>query len=276
MFITSINKCSPQASTNVPKQTRQMFPASSDKCPVSYLTNVPSQLGQMSPPYPINTRLSPQQSSKPHFTFTHPPSSNPYIPPEPFSICHRITVAHGPKKNKNGNDTMSKREKKSKLKELKQHFSLRSKRRKHCQAENFEINSNFSPLTIFRNQAKVIEDKLSDTISISEAKLLLHTLIYHFDGFARQQQLVNRYMSSKYHWGNKRTARVLEKLAEIGVIDRSRSGPDNWTLFFLVRGFLEKCRELIGRAELAIRERLNRCHFAVLSIRCVRSKGIGT
>ena len=31
---------------------------------------------------------------------------------------------------------------------LKQHFPLRSKRRKHCQAENFEINSNFSPLTI--------------------------------------------------------------------------------------------------------------------------------
>jgi len=32
--------------------------------------------------------------------------------------------------------------------ELKQHFSLRSKRRKHCQAENLDFLSSFSPLTI--------------------------------------------------------------------------------------------------------------------------------
>ena len=128
----------------------------------------------------------------------------------------------------------------------------------------------------FRNQAKVIEDKLSDTISKAEAKLLLHTLIYHFDGFARQQQLVNEYMSSKYHWGNKRTARVLEKLAEIGVIDRTRSGFDNWTLFFLVRGFLDWCRERIEQAKLAIVERLRRYSFAILSIGCTRNAGSGT
>ena len=127
----------------------------------------------------------------------------------------------------------------------------------------------------FRNQAKVIEDKLSDTISKAEAKLLLHTLIYHFDGFARQQQLVNEYMSSKYHWGNKRTASVLKTLSELGLIDRSRSGPDNWTLFFLVRGFLEKCRELIERAKLAIRERLNRYRYAVLSLVRMRKMDTG-
>ena len=118
----------------------------------------------------------------------------------------------------------------------------------------------------YKKQAKVIEDTLSDTISIAEAKLLLHTLIFHFDGFARQQQIINVYMSSKYHWGNKRTARVLEKLAEIGVIDRSRSGPDNWTLFFLVKGFIEKCKERIEQAMLAIKKRLNYCRLAILLI----------
>ena len=131
-------------------------------------------------------------------------------------------------------------------------------------------------MTIFRNQAKVIEDKLSDTISKSEAKLLLHTLIYHFDGFALQQQFVNEYMSSKYHWGNKRTARVLEKLAEIGVIDRSRSGPDNWTLFFLVKGFIEACREMIEQAKIAIMERLKSYRFAILSIAHARKTFSGT
>ena len=36
------------------------------------------------------------------------------------------------------------------LVELKQHFSLRLKRRKHCQAVKFEFFSNFSPLTIYK------------------------------------------------------------------------------------------------------------------------------
>ena len=106
--------------------------------------------------------------------------------------------------------------------------------------------------------------------------MILHALIYHFDGFARQQQLVNRYMSSKYHWGNKRTARVLEKLAEIGVIDRSKSDSDNWTLFFLVKGFIEACRERIKQAKLAIRERLTRYRFAILSIAHARKVISGT
>ncbi len=118
----------------------------------------------------------------------------------------------------------------------------------------------------FRKQEKTIERQLKDKTSRAEAKLILHALIYHFDGFARQQQIINVYMSSKYHWGNKRTARVLEKLAEIGVIDRSKSSQDNWSLFFVVKGFIEKCSERIQQAMLAIKERLNRCCFAILSI----------
>ena len=122
----------------------------------------------------------------------------------------------------------------------------------------------------FNRLAKVIERTLKDETSREEAKLLLHILIHHFDGFARQQQLVNEHMSSKCHWGNKRTARVLRKLAKIGVIDRRKSKPDNWTLFFIVRGFLERCRERIERALVAIRERLRRCRSAVLSVRRMR------
>ena len=118
----------------------------------------------------------------------------------------------------------------------------------------------------YRKKEKIIKRKLKDRTARAEAKLLLHTLIFHFDGFARQQQIINVYMSSKYHWGNKRTARVLEKLAEIGVIDRSRSGPDNWTLFFLVKGFIEKCKERIEQAMLAIKKRLNYCRLAILLI----------
>ena len=138
-------------------------------------------------------------------------------------------------KKNNGDDTMSKQRKKKKLKE-------------------------------YRKQLKTIERQLDDRISKAEAKLLLDTLIFHFDGFARQQKFVNRYMSSKYHWGNKRTARVLKTLSDIGVIDRSRSESDNWTLFFLVKGFIEKCRERILQAGLAIKKRLNRSSQAILSI----------
>lgn len=117
----------------------------------------------------------------------------------------------------------------------------------------------------FKRLVKVIERRLIDEISRAEAKLLLHVLIHHFDGFARQQNLVNTYMARRYHWGNKRTARVLRKLAEIGVIDRQKSEPDNWTLFFSVRGFLERCRKRIERAVVAIRERMKRCRSAILS-----------
>ena len=127
----------------------------------------------------------------------------------------------------------------------------------------------------YREQVKIIENRSKDKITRAEAKLLLHVLIYHFDGFARQQQLVNKHMSSKYHWGNKRTARVLETLSDIGVIDRSRSESDNWTLFFLVKGFIEKCRERIERAGLAIKERLRRCSFAILSIIRTREERTG-
>ena len=117
----------------------------------------------------------------------------------------------------------------------------------------------------FRRGVKDIESKLKDDIAKAEAKLLLHVLIYHFDCFGRQQQIISAYMSSKYHWGNKRTARVLSELADIGVIDRSRSEADNWTLFFLVRDFLEECRERIARACLAIMERLGRYYSAIFS-----------
>ena len=148
-------------------------------------------------------------------------------------------------KQQNGNDTMSELTKKQKSEE-------------------------------YRKKEKIIKRKLKDNTSRAEAKLLLHTLINHFNGFARQQQLVNEYMSLTYHWGNKRTASVLETLSEIGIIDRSRSDSDNWTLFFLVRGFLEKCIERIEQAKLAIKERLNRYHFAFLSIARGRRVASGT
>jgi len=128
----------------------------------------------------------------------------------------------------------------------------------------------------FRKHAKTINRKLKDNISRAEAKLLLHALLYHFGGFARQQQLVNEYMSHKYHWGNKRTARVLKTLFEIGVIDRSRTSTDNWTLFFLVKGFFEKCRKRIERALQAIRNRLYLFSSAILSISITGKVGAGT
>ena len=121
----------------------------------------------------------------------------------------------------------------------------------------------------FRKHVKTIRRKTNDKISIAEAKLLLHTLIFHFNGFARQQQLVNEYMSYKYHWGNKRTASVLKFLSDIGIIDRTRSGHDNWTLFFLVKGFLKRCMERIESAKLAIRERVNCFRSAIFSATCV-------
>ena len=117
----------------------------------------------------------------------------------------------------------------------------------------------------FRKHVKTIRRKTNDKISIAEAKLLLHTLIFHFNGFARQQQLVNEYMSHKYHWGNKRTASVLKFLSHIGIIERS-TGPDNWTLFFLVTDFLERCMEQIERAKKAIKERLNHYRFPLFSL----------
>ena len=128
----------------------------------------------------------------------------------------------------------------------------------------------------FDKQAKIIERKLKDERSRAEAKLLLHTLIFHFDGFARQQQLVNRYMSSEYHWGNKRTARVLRTLSEIGVIDRSKSESDNWTLFFVVKGFLEECGERIKRAALAIKLRLGCYRSAIFSLTRIKDASSGT
>ena len=118
----------------------------------------------------------------------------------------------------------------------------------------------------YKEQVKTIENELKDEIARAEAKLLLRVLIFHFGGFARQQQLVNKYMSSKYQWGNKRTAKVLITLSDIGVLDRSRARSDNWTLFFLVKGFIEKCRERIIHAGLAIKERIRRCRSAILSI----------
>ena len=128
----------------------------------------------------------------------------------------------------------------------------------------------------YRKQLKTIERQLDDRISKGEAKLLLNTLIFHFDGFARQQNLVNEYMSKKYHWGNKRTAKVLKTLAEIDVLARSRSGPDNWTLFFLVKGFIGNCRERIERAVAAIKKRLVYCRFAIFSITPLREERSGT
>ena len=85
-----------------------------------------------------------------------------------------------------------------------------------------------------------------------------------------------RSMLSKYHWGNKRTARVLETLSDIGVIERWKSESGNWTLFFLVKGFIEKCRERIERAGLAIKERISCYRFAILSIIRMREERTGT
>ena len=130
-------------------------------------------------------------------------------------------------KKNNGSDTMNKCSRKQKLRE-------------------------------YKKLAKIIERRLIDDISRAEAKLLLHVLIHHFDGFARQQKLINRHMAVKYHWGNKRT--------KIDVVDRRKSITDNWTLFFIVRGFLKRCRERIDRAIIVIGERLRRCQVAVLSI----------
>ncbi len=122
----------------------------------------------------------------------------------------------------------------------------------------------------YKELVRTIESELPDRISRTESRILLHVLINRFDGFARQQNLVNTYMAHRYHWGNKRTAKVLRTLAEIGVIDRRRSESDNWTLFFIVRGFLEGCRERIIRAVAAIKERLCRRVFAIPSLRHVR------
>jgi len=133
-----------------------------------------------------------------------------------------------------------------------------------------KISTNRQKLMEYRKKVKTIKRQLKDDISRAEATLLLHTLIFHFEGFASQQQHVNEYMSVKYHWGNKRTARVLRTMAEIGVIDRSRSGPDKWTLFFLIRGFLDICRRRIERAVLAIGKRLNRYRCAIITIARMR------
>ncbi len=124
----------------------------------------------------------------------------------------------------------------------------------------------------YRKQVKVIERKLKDKISRDEAKLLLHVLIYYFDGFARQQHLINSYMSSKYHWGNKRTASVLKSMAAIGAIDRWKSESDNWTLFFLVKGFADMCKERIIRAGLAIKDRMKQYRLAIVSISIKRNE----
>jgi len=148
-------------------------------------------------------------------------------------------------KQKNGNDTMNKQSKRQNLKE-------------------------------YRKQLRTIENELKDEITKAETKSLLHVLIFHFGGFARKQNLINTYMARKYHWGNKRTARVLKTLAEIEVLDRSRSRSDNWTLFFLVKGFIEKCRERIILAGTAIKERMSRCRFAILSITRMHKERTGT
>ena len=126
----------------------------------------------------------------------------------------------------------------------------------------------------FGRGIKDIESKLKDDIAKAEAKLLLRVLVYHFDCYARQQQIISSHMSSKYHWGNKRTAKVLKTLASIGAIDRWKSEADNWTLFFLVRDFLEECRERIVRATLAIKERIEHYFSAIFFINNI-GKGAG-
>jgi len=118
----------------------------------------------------------------------------------------------------------------------------------------------------YRQQSEAIKKELNDKIRQDEAKLLLHTLIYNFDGFARQQLLINAHMSSKFHWGNKRTARVLKTLAEIEVIDRWKSESDNGSLFFLVKGFSDMCKERIIRAEFSIKKRISHYYSAIITI----------
>ncbi len=115
----------------------------------------------------------------------------------------------------------------------------------------------------YKKLAKQIDRNLNDRISRTEGKILLHVLINRFDGFARQQNLVNVYMAYRYHWGNKRTAKVLRALTGIGVIHRSRCESDNWTLFFLVKGFFRKCKEQIYRAIRSIKRRLSSHHSAI-------------
>ncbi len=126
----------------------------------------------------------------------------------------------------------------------------------------------------YRSLIKVIEGNISEKIHQDEAKILLHILIYHFDGFTRQQQIINTYMSLKYHWGNKRTSRVLKTLAAIDVIDRWKSESDNWTLFFLVKGFIEECRNKIYLASFNIKERLKRYYSAILAITRIRKMAL--
>ena len=83
-------------------------------------------------------------------------------------------------------------------------------------------------------------------------------------------------MATRFHWGNKRTARVLNTLAQLGVIDRWKSESDNWTLFFLVKGFLEECRNKIIRAGFAIKERMAHCFSAIFSIKLGVKNRTGT
>ena len=122
---------------------------------------------------------------------------------------------------------------------------------------------------IDRKLEEVIDRELEDGISKEEASILLDALIEHFDGFARQQEFVIKYMNSKYRWGNKRTIRVLKVLAQIGVIERTRSKGDNWTLFFLVKGFLDKCKERMDQAVDAIKLILCQYHSAIIPRRRV-------
>jgi len=153
---------------------------------------------------------------------------------EHLFIRHGISVAHDQKQKKRV-DNMKKR------------------KNKHNQKE-------------YRRQIKVIERKIKDKIARAEAKLLLHVLIYHFDGFARQQQLIIEHMSLEFHWGNKRTAKALKTLAAIGVINRWKAESDNWSLFFLVKGFIGKCKKRIIRAGLAIKQRISQYRHAIFLI----------
>ena len=149
-----------------------MFIPTRDKCPFPYLTNVHSHTEQMSIPIPDKC---PFMSIHLHY--------NPFISPFYFHSPPRSTLIYSPgirspvmgpplpvvrTKKKNGSDTMCELTRKEKLKE-------------------------------FNIQAKLIERKLSDKVPRAEANLLLHVLIFHFDGFARQQQLVNRYILRYLH-----------------------------------------------------------------------------
>ncbi len=118
----------------------------------------------------------------------------------------------------------------------------------------------------YRRQVKVIERKYNEKIPRAELKLLLHRLIFHFDGYANQQQLVIDHMSSRFHWGNRRTVRVLKSLAAIGVIKYWRAPEDKWTLFSLVKGFVNECSDRIIKAGLAIKERISLSYSAIISI----------